>query len=66
MHLTQEQLHDLEKGEPVRVTIGETPCILVREEVYQEEMDSSPWTIEEMNLLADEANEIISRSETDD
>jgi hypothetical protein len=66
MNLTQEQLKELENGEPIRVTIGETQCILVREDVYQDEVDYSPLTAEEINLLADEANEIISQSETDD
>lgn len=66
MQLTQEQLANLEKGQPIRLTVGETPCILVREDVYQEDVDMGPWTEEEMNLLADEANEIISQSETDD
>lgn len=66
MQLTQEQLANLEKGQPIRLTVDETPCILVREDVYQEDVDMGPWTEEEMNLLADEANEIISQSETDD
>jgi hypothetical protein len=66
MNLTPEQNRELEEGEPVRVTVGETQCILVREDVYQDEMDCSLWTEEEMNLLADEANEIISQSESDD
>jgi hypothetical protein len=69
MNLTQEQMQGLEKGEPIRVTIGETRCVLVREDVYEsdhDEVDYGPWTVEEMNLLADEASEIISRSEADD
>ena len=66
MELTQDQLEELKKGEPVRLKIGETECVLVREDVYEDEVDYSPWTVEEMNLLADEANEIISQSETDD
>ena len=66
MNLSPQQIENLEKGEPVRILIGATPCVLVREDVYEEEADYSPWTVEEMNLLADEANEIISRSETDD
>lgn len=59
MILTQEQLEDLEKGEPVRVTIGETACIIVREDVYREEIDDSPWTEDEMDLLASEAADLI-------
>jgi hypothetical protein len=30
------------------------------------EIDDSPWTEEEMHLLADEADAIISRSETEE
>jgi hypothetical protein len=26
--------------------------------------DAGPWTVEEMNMLADEANEIIARQES--
>ncbi len=66
MNLSPQQIEDLEKGEPVRILIGETPCVVVRQDVYEEEVDDSPWTVEEMNLLADEANDIISQSETVD
>jgi hypothetical protein len=59
MILTQEQLADLEKGEPIRVTIGETACVIVREDVYREEMDDSPWTEEEMDRLASETADLI-------
>jgi hypothetical protein len=59
MILTQEQLEELEKGEAIRLTIGETACVLVREDVYREEMDDSPWTPEEMDLLASEAADLI-------
>jgi hypothetical protein len=30
----------------------------------QQEYDADPWTVEEMNLLADEANALISQSES--
>jgi hypothetical protein len=63
MELSQDQLAELEKGQPIRLTIGETPCILMREDVYQHEVDDGRWTEEEMNLLADEANDMISHGE---
>jgi hypothetical protein len=59
MLLTQEQMADLEKGEPLRVTIGETACVILREDVYREETDDSPWTGEEMDRLASEAADLI-------
>jgi hypothetical protein len=66
MHLTSEQQKAIEKGEAVSVTIAGTECVLLRKDIYlrlEPEWDAGPWTIEEMNLLADEADEIISRSE---
>ena len=59
MILSPQQIEDLEKGEPVRILIGETPCVVVREDVYEEEVDYSPWTVEEMDLLACEAADLI-------
>ena len=68
MILTQEQQRAVEDGEPVALTIDGTECVLVRRDVYlrlEPEDDTGPWTIEEMDLLADEAEGMIARRESD-
>lgn len=65
MNLTLEQQQAVENGEPVTVNVAGTECVLVRRDVYLRlEPDTGPWTIEEMNLLADEAEELISQGES--
>ncbi|MBW3539466.1 MAG: hypothetical protein KY476_04280 [Planctomycetes bacterium] len=67
MNLTEQQQRAVERGQPVRVTIGRARCILIREDVYERKGgDCDDWTLEEMNLLADEAHAIISQTETDE
>ena len=67
MILNIDQQKAVENGEPVALNVSGTECVLVRKDIYLR-MDSScetgPWTVEEMNLLADEAEEMISRNES--
>lgn len=54
------------KGEPVRLNVGGTECVLVRRDIYlrlDPDFETTPFTIDEMNLLADEAEEMISQRE---
>ena len=56
----------VENGEPVAMNVAGTACILERRDIFRRltpELDAGPWTIEEMNLLADEAEAIISPGE---
>lgn len=67
MELTIEQEKTIASGEAVAVTVAGTACVLVRKDIFlrlEPEFDSGPWTVEEMNLLADEAEEIISQGES--
>jgi hypothetical protein len=67
MNLNLEQQKAVENGEPVAVNVAGTECVLVRRDIYlrlDPEYDTGPWTVEEMNLLADEAEELISRRES--
>jgi hypothetical protein len=67
MILNSEQQKAVENGEPVALNVGGTDCVLVRRDIYlrlDPDYDTGPWTIEEMNLLADEAEEMISQNET--
>jgi hypothetical protein len=66
MVLNREQQEAVENGEPVALNVGGTECVLVRRDIYlrlDPDYDTRPWTTEEMNLLADEAEEMISRRE---
>ncbi len=66
MILSTQQLQAVENGESVALNLAGTECILVRRDIYlrlDPAYDADSWTINEMNLLADEADEIISRGE---
>ena len=66
MTLNVEQQKAVENGEPVALNMSGTECILVRKDIYlrlEAEVDTAPWANEEMDLLADEAEEMISRME---
>ena len=57
----------VENGEAVAMNVAGTDCVLVRRDIYlrmDPEFDTGPWTVEEMNLLADEAEEMISGGES--
>ena len=67
MILNLEQQKAVANGEPVELNVNGTECVLVRRDVYlrlDPDFDAGPWSVEEMNLLADEAEELISRGET--
>jgi hypothetical protein len=58
MNLTVEQQYSLDRGEAVPVTIAGRSCVLLTQEMYERVRESvydcSPWTDEEMDLLAAE------------
>ena len=67
MNLNMDQQKAVANGQPVAVSVAGTECVLIRKDVFlrlDPDYDTGPWTLEEMNLLADEAEEIISRGET--
>lgn len=67
MILNVEQQKAVENGEPVSLDVAGTACVLLRRDIYlrlDQDYDGGPWTTEEMNLLADEAEEMISRGES--
>ena len=66
MQLTREQIEAVLRCEAVPLTIDGQACVLVRKDVYdgeEPEYDTGPWTKEEIDLLADEADQIISEGE---
>jgi hypothetical protein len=58
MQLTQEQLEAVRNGESVRLNEGGTDLVVLRADVFERlrdlVYDDSPWTDEEMDLLAAE------------
>ncbi len=61
MNLTAEQEMAIQNGQAVTVTMGATACVLLRKDVYErgEEVDYSPRTNEEMDLLAAETADLL-------
>lgn len=67
MILNLNQKHAVESGQPVALNVAGTECVLLRKDVFlrlDKDYETGPWTTDEMNLLADEAEEIITRSES--
>ena len=60
MQLTREQLNAAERGDAVRIEADGKTFVLLSHRVYEDSLDYSPWTAEEMDLLADEALEAVS------
>jgi hypothetical protein len=61
MEITAEQERAIHSGRAVQVNVGGTPCVLLRKDVYErdEAVDLSPWTPEEMDLLAAETADLL-------
>lgn len=66
IQLTQEQRQELSAPEPVAIDPeSQEVYVLIRKDVYDRikrlAYDDSPWTDEEMDLLAEEAGEMLDR-----
>jgi hypothetical protein len=65
IELTEEQKKALAGGKPVRLLDNGQEFVLLRAEDYDRiahaAYDDSPWTDEEMELLAEEAGELLDR-----
>ena len=63
MQFTEEQLEIMRKGASVRLEEGGLDLVVVRADVFarlQESLyDASPWTAEEMDLLAAENADLL-------
>ncbi len=61
MKLTAEQQQAIQNGQAVAVTVGGAACVLLRKDIYElgEEIDYSPWSKEEMDLLAAETADLL-------
>ena len=65
IELTEEQRKVLAGGEPIRLTDNGQEYVLLRAEDYKrlahQAYDDSPWSAEEMDLLAEEAGDLLDR-----
>lgn len=63
MELTKEQLEVVRSGEPVRLNEEGTELVVVRADVFERlqglRYDDSPWSDEDMDLLAAEDAEAL-------
>jgi hypothetical protein len=61
VELTTEQEQALHSGQAIQVTVGGAACIVLRKDVYErgDALDFSPWTPEEMDLLAAETADLL-------
>jgi hypothetical protein len=61
MQLTAEQERAIQNGQAVAVTVAGAACVVVRQDIYErgEALDYSPWTMEEMDLLAAETADLL-------
>lgn len=60
LQLTTEQLQAAEKGEAVGIEADGKAFVLLSRAAYEDDLDFSPWSNEEMDLLADEAMQFVS------
>lgn len=68
MELTAEQERAIQNGQAVVVTVGSAACVVLRKDIYErsEEVDYSPWTKDEMDLLAAETADLLARDGLDE
>jgi hypothetical protein len=61
MELTPAQINAVQHGHAITLTVEGAECVLLRKDIYErgEDLDYSPWTEEEMNLLARETADLL-------
>jgi hypothetical protein len=61
IQLTAEQERAIQNGQAVNVTVAGAVCVVLRKDVYErgEPLNYSPWTTEEMDLLAAETADLL-------
>lgn len=63
MDLTAEQQQRLTAGQPIDVQIAGEDCVVITRSAYERSMgddvDTSPWTTDEMDLLSSEAADLL-------
>jgi hypothetical protein len=61
IELTDAQVQAVKDGETVRIAAGDAEFVIVRADLYERmrDYDDSPWTDEEMDLLAAEVDAML-------
>ena len=61
MNLTTDQEMAIQSGKVVAVNVAGTACVLLRKDIFErgEVLDCTPWTKEEMDLLAAETADLL-------
>jgi hypothetical protein len=63
MHLNPDQKLALDHGQPVPLVVDDTQCVLIKRDVYEKNLASLDWTVEEMDMLAAEAADRLDDTE---
>lgn len=68
MELTVEQERLIKAGQAVPVSVCGAPCVVVRKDIYDraQEVDYSPWSKQEMDLLASETADLLAADGLDE
>ena len=66
MELTTQQLQVAESGEAVTIEADGKSLVLLSRAEYEDDLDFSPWSRQEMDSLADEAMQFVSGDELDE
>lgn len=64
--VTSEQMKAAERGEAVRIEADGKAFVLLSQAIYEEDLDFSPWTQQEIDLLADESMLLVSNDGLDE
>lgn len=59
MELSVDQLQAAAQGQAVAIEVNGKSFVLLSRAAYEDDFDFSPWTKEEIDLLADEAAVIV-------
>lgn len=60
MRLSKEEKQAIQAGRPITVNIEGAPCVVVRKDIFdQSELDFSPWTPTELDLLVAETAALL-------
>jgi hypothetical protein len=57
--LTSEQLKAAERGEAVKIEAEGKAFVLLSQAIYEGDLEFSPWSRQEIDLLADEAMQLV-------
>ena len=64
--VTSEQMKAAERGEAVKIEADGKAFVLLSQAIYEDDLDFSPWTQQEIDLLADESMLLVSIDRLDE